>query len=234
MTFVLLDQRAAARCASLQPLTQTQIPDREHFLSRPGLIRRSSVAHQLGLGDPQQIAQRADVHFLQAGASPNGKFEVRDGCVHQGLALESVAVGVVLDHHLAAGLHISHVQPGAGVVRVGVEDLAEATLSPGEVAAILVENPQVDERVLWCGRIYSTLVERECLLFFTHKVQLVPQVEHDLAVVGVGRRGATQLGDRADPVGGFFRLLCRRQVLGRTRGLRRTVSSTPITVSIGS
>jgi hypothetical protein len=95
-----LSARGAVRV--LEALAQPQALRREHLLDLvEARLAEVLVAHQLGLGDPQQIAERADVHLLQARPRTHGELEVGHRRVEQRLALQHVPLVVLLGHHLA-------------------------------------------------------------------------------------------------------------------------------------
>jgi hypothetical protein len=131
----LHDLAAGGAVRVLEALPEAQALHREHLLDLfEARLAEVLVAHQLGLGDAEQIAERADVHLLQAGPGADGELEVGHRGVEQGATLEDVAVVVLLDDHLLARQHVLHEQAGPLVVRVGVEHLAQAALGADVVA----------------------------------------------------------------------------------------------------
>jgi len=100
--------------------------------------------------------------------------------------------------HVAGGLHVFHEGAGPDVVGVGVKDLPEALLGLVDLAPVLVEDGQVEQRV------HVRPVVRTDLLI-PHQVQEVGELEMVLGVV-VPLDRLAQLVDGTRPIARGFQL----------------------------
>ena len=86
-------------------------------LNKAGLAK-VLVGEQFWLGDHQQIAQRPDVHLLEAVATADTQLKVGDRSVKFSLALGFVALVAFVVEGFLAGADILHEETRASVIRL--------------------------------------------------------------------------------------------------------------------
>lgn len=104
------------------------------------------VREKFLLAGLEEVAERADVHLLEAVARADGKLEVGDGDFEDGVAAGEGAL-VIGEVHGPGGLDVLHIEAGAGVIGVGAEDGVEAAVGFLVVVVVFVEDREVEQRI---------------------------------------------------------------------------------------
>ncbi len=141
------------------------------------------VAEEFGFGDFEEVAEGADVHFLEAVAGADGEFEIGDRGFEEGIAFFGAFFDVFVEGHGEGRIDIALVELAAGVVGVDGEEAGEAFLGIVIAFDVLIQDGEVEEDAFAHGTaVGEDFVDFDGALVGSAEIEEVGKLEHDIFV----------------------------------------------------